>query len=67
VISLTVGPIELPHTLGHGGGVFKFTTFMKGVNTEELFEVDHGSIDPGFLITPGKFANIVVETASDQA
>jgi hypothetical protein len=67
VLKLTVGPIELPHSLGEGSGIFKFTTFMKGVGTTEFFQVDSGTINPMFEMTPGGFKSILLETASDQA
>lgn len=66
-LKFTAGPVKLYQATKVLLEQFKFTTFMKGRQSENYFEVDEGYAKPPIEMTSGDFQKATVSTSSDQS
>lgn len=64
-LKFTAGPLRLFESTTILQEKFTFVTYMRGKQSDRLYEVDGGSAFPSIEMTPGGFKKIKVTTSSD--
>lgn len=67
MLEFTAGPLRLFESTAILNEKFTFVTYMRGKQSDRLYEVDGGSAFPAIEMTPGGFQKIQVTTSSDQS